>query len=190
MAYQRWYPPGGAIGPLTPSKPWDQVRIGGFLLPCHHAVITAGGVELREDKKGGTGQSGASLTYHGMDPQPVTIDVFFSTVEQANNFTGVIALVGPLPGVPPRAFSIEAQALEGSAITAVTVRKVSALLDALPFKRITVTCRHFLPPEKTKNKPVTGSPKASTDNLRSEEAARLQNPPPSARPGYGAPSSG
>lgn len=187
MPFQRWYPRGADVGvPITPPKPWDQVRLGGMLLPCHHAVITAGGVELREDKKGGAGESGALPTYHGMDPKPITIDVYFNTVEQANRFNNMLPFFGPIPGIPTRVVSIEAQALAHLPITAVAVRAVGALLDAPPYKRITISCRHWLSSEKTKKK-VTKTPTEETGNVRRDEAERAANPRPTSQAAFCAP---
>lgn len=186
MAYQRWYPPGGASGPMVPTKPWDRVRLGGFVLPCHHAVISVAGVALREDRKGGAGQSGALPTYHGMDPQPVTIDVFFSTVEQANSFANTLPFFAPLPGIPVRVVAIEAQAIDGLPISSVAVHAVSGMIDAAPFKRCTITTRHWMSPQKHKGS-ATSTPKHDVGNKRAEEDAAKQNPRPTAQPNFCAP---
>jgi len=189
MAFRRWYPrvPDETTrGPLEPTRPWDRIKLGGFVLPCHHAAITSGGVELRADKKGGTGQNGAMPTFHGMDPKPLTIDLYFSTVEQADAFARIYPFLCPIPGVATHSVDIEAQAIDDLPITAVAVTGCSALLEAGNYKKRTLNCLHWLSAAANKKK-VTGTPQASFTNIIDEEQARASNPKPSAQPGFCSP---
>lgn len=189
MAFRRWYPRVSdetTRGPIEPTRPWDRIKLGGYVLPCHHAVITAGGVELRADKKGGAGQNGSMPAFHGLDPKPLTIDLYFSTVEQANAFARIYAFICPIPGVETQSLDIEAQAIDDMPITAVSVTGCSALLDSAGYKRRTLSCLHWLSSKKNKKK-VTSTPTASTTNARSEAAAAKANPRPSTQAKFCAP---
>lgn len=178
-----WYPKNGASGPLYPASVWDQVTIGGFLLPGR-ASIRSGGVKLAEDKKGSAGSNGALPTYFGIDPDNIAVVCTVWTAEQASKFAEVSAkLFGP--NVKPAPVAISAQALNHLPIYEVVVKQVSEARVSGQIREFTIMCRHWLPSTVSKKKVVTSTPTKATlpPNLRAGD----NNPAPSAQPNFSSP---
>ncbi len=192
MSFEPWYPRGGASGTLVPTHPWDLIKLGGYALPGH-ARISSGGVEMKVDRKGAPGRDGASPTAQGMDPKPLSIEVFIWTVEQADALERVIVQVGPIPGGTAQAISIDAQALRHLPISSVMVTGVTALMPAneggATGKKCAIQCLHWLAPPKGANKTATKTPTRSVGNKITDDANKKnpKNPPPTQQQGFSDP---
>lgn len=183
MSVTAWYPKGGASGPVTPTSPWDQVRIGGKVIPCHHARITAAGVSVKEDPKGGLGQSGARPTFHGFHPEPLSIEVFFSTLEQVTAFASFVHEYKPATPYPVESPQIDHLRKH---LNKITIKRFGALLEnAAPYRwKCTISCKHWLPPAAASKRTATTTPTRAVKSLTAQAAAAKANPKPSAAPSY------
>lgn len=192
MRFERWYPIGGALGPLTPKRTWDQVSLGNVTIPCHHASISEGGLKLAVDKKKTLGGNGSNPTYHGIDPFPLGIDVFFTTVEQISAFyEQIVKPLGPSISVDPAKAEpvlIDAMQLRHlDAIQAVKIKHISAIMDGAPgWKKCRIVCDHWLkgPSPKSAKANATVTYAGSTGNVITDKTAAASNPKPSAQPNF------
>lgn len=159
-----WYPRGGAQGPgsngsaTIPTHPWDRVSLAGQVIPCHHARVIQGRLGLCVDKKKTLGGDGSHPTYHGIDPEPLQLVVYFSTVEQLRDFAELVKGIGPDVKVDPKPVPIDSQQLQHLAsLTSVVIRSVGTVEDAGIYKRVALVLDHWLAPPSKKNKTRTPS---------------------------------
>ena len=190
MSFKRWYPIGGALGKDEPERDWDRVILQGNVIPCHHARITQGHVKLAVDKKKTLGGNGANPTYHGIDPQSLIIEVFFTTLEQIQKFKLLCDQIGPSINADPAKqvpVQIYAQQLQHlGAITNVKVTGITAI-EGDSIKRCRIMCDHWLKPPVNKAGPSaskTVTYKYPSNKVLTDTINRKANPKPSAQGGF------
>jgi len=104
-----WAP--GFDGPTYASSAWDYVYIG---LPMSGTPLTPGIARVRVnkarnfDKKKAAGSDGARVTFHGVDPAQVDIEITIWTPEQLRQLSLMWPVLFPqaYKGTPP-AFSVQ-----------------------------------------------------------------------------------
>ena len=190
MSFKRWYPIGGALGKDEPEREWDRIYLQGTIIPCHHARIVEAGLRLAVDKKKTLGGNGANPTYHGIDPHPIGIEVFFTTLEQLQKFQQMCDRLGPsinndpAQASPVQIYSQQLQHL--TAIKHIKIRHITAI-EGDSIKRCRIMGDHWLKPPvdntgKKASATVTyGYPK---DKLTTDTIAAAANPKPSTQTGF------
>jgi len=191
-------PAGGSSGPVVP-RGWDRCVLGGDVMPGF-SRITRGGIALKVDKKKKAGAHGANPTFHGIDPQPIQLEVeTFSDVDRealAKISLGIRAKMektakqsaaeqqkDPLP------MSIDHPSLRAIGVTSVVVMGMSAMIVLGPMKaKQTFELLDWLP--TTKELATVTPTTAPTRKPKIVRAGSSENVPPTKQPGFGGPPPG
>lgn len=163
---------------------WDEVKLAGRALP-HRARVKAA-IQLKFDPKSKAGSDGARSTTHGLEPQPVEIEVTCYDDEARAVLAEICVQFLPASGKSLAPVTIESPQIEHLKALAkvVILGAPSADIVAPGVTRHAIKARHWLPPGR---KLATKTAQRSIGNLQQEDAARRRNPLPTAQAGAAAP---
>lgn len=139
------------LGPAQPgAKPpaaqgWDRCVLADQVLPGF-AKITKGAVRIKLDKKQKAGADGANPTCHGLDPQPIELEINTYTDEDREALALLAPKFVPQKGKKPLPVAIDHPSLRPLGIAAVLIVGVSPLMIASAQRtRMTFDLLHWLP---------------------------------------------
>jgi len=184
-----FFPPLGPAkvsGGLKPTG-WDRCVLGGQVLPAF-ASVTRGGIKLKEDPKKKAGSDGCHPTYHGVDPQPMQLELETYTDDDREALALIMQPYVPKEGQTPKPVSIDYPGIRFLGITNVQIIGVGPLVPVKPgMAKMVVDMRHWLPPQSSRS--ATTTPVRAIRNVRKEAAqkAKPSNPPPTQQPSMGKP---
>lgn len=185
-----FFPPLGPAkmaGGITPTG-WDRCVIAGQVLPALCSVMH-GGIRLKIDRKPKSGADGARQTFHGLDPQPLQLELVTYSDDDREQVASILAPLKPLQDRQPKPVSFDHPSVRDLGITNVVIVGISAWIVVAPgvAKRV-IDFDHWQPPKSPK-KSATSTPTRAVRNSRREAAqqAAPSNPKPTAQGGVGQP---
>jgi hypothetical protein len=185
-----FFPPLGPAkvsGGISP-KGWDRCVLAGQVLPAH-ASILRGGIKLKADPKKKAGADGTRPCYHGLDPQPLQVELETYSDDDRESLAAMLATVVPVADRQPKPVSIDHPSIRHLGITAVQIVGVGPFIPVKPgVAKVLLDMEHWQPP-KSPSKVATFTPTRAVRNLRKEAAdkATPPNPKPTQRAGFGGP---
>jgi hypothetical protein len=184
-----FFPPlGPANGASKPSAPqgWDRCTLADKVLPGF-SRITKGAIRLKIDKKSKAGADGAYPTCHGLEPQPIELEITTYNDDDREELAGIAAGLIPMAGRTPAPVSIDHPSLRPLGISMVLIVGVSPLMVVKPMRaRMTFDLLHWLPPP---SKPATKTPKGAPVR-KVQNVGPAANVAPHQQAGVGAPPAG
>lgn len=191
MSFPSLSPKGVNKGPLYRSG-WDTCVLGSYQIPGRVRVMK-GGIKLKTDHKKQSGASGARPTFHGLDPQPIGLEIVVWTDEQLNQLDTVLRTLLPGGNGDSVPLSIDhAQLRHLGAIVNVQIVGASELSEG-PYgptsRKMTLELLHWMPPQGQRGTHATTTPTRAVRNVQQEDARKRQqqNAKPTQQAGVGAP---
>lgn len=182
----KFFPP---LGPATKSKPftpdgWDRCAMANQVLPGL-AHITHGGVKIKIDHKNKSGADGANPTCHGLEPQPIGLEVVTFDDDQREALAAIVQPLVPTLGRKQLPVSIDHPSLRVLGITSVLIVGASPLINMGKQRtKMTFDLLHWLPTtKKVATNTAKGAPVRKVDNVGPAGAA-ASNPAPTTQAGF------
>jgi hypothetical protein len=164
----------GYEGPLYATNTWDQVRIGGQILPGIAKVSAR--PKLKVDPKKGGGIDGANPTIHGYDPTKIDVTWIIWTYEQWLKMQDIVPQIWPtVRKKTPQALDIYHPTLKLLNIRSCIVVSPSTW-ESGPWQggfTMKIECLEFNP---SKNKKATTTPTGSKTQVQVRPEYQPPNP--------------
>ncbi len=188
-------PPGQNNTRQTPSRGWDKLELGGWVIPGH-ARVTRAHIKTKIDQKKKPGRHGGNPTLLGLDPQPVEVEITTYSDADRDQLLNVLDEL-PLPGRVDAqtsdnkiAVAVSHPSLVPLGISSVLIVGVSGLLpvQGQPQQaRMTFDLLHWLP---NSNKDATATAAGAPVRKPKNNRTGTTNPPPTQQKGFGGPPAG
>lgn len=184
------------LGPLTldrsgrevgglPAKEWDLAIIGGQTLPGHSKIVS-GSIALKIDRKKKAGSSGANPTFHGLDPQPLELEVTTYNDADRDSLAAVVGSFIPTAAKEMKSYSFDHPAVWHLGLSNVIVQKVGAFIIVSPgVTKMHIGLLHWILPSGPS---VTKTPKTAIGKVPDNRTGA--NKKPTEQPGFGGPPPG
>lgn len=172
---------GPALAGITATDPqgWDRCQLGNAVLPGHSKIVNAE-ILVKCDRKSKPGANVARPTFHGVDPQPVHIEL--TTYSDADREAFADQCKAWLPGdkKDPNPISFDHPSTRHLGIKVVVVLKIGPMILKSPsIATVKIECLDWRP-SKTKPKGATKTPLHKI-NDKLAAANETKNPTPTSK---------
>jgi hypothetical protein len=169
---------------------WDRLVLGPYVFPAQ-ATVVKGGIELKLDPKKKSGTHGTTPTTHGLDPQPVEVELLTTTNQDRDLCCDILDKILPQPNAKPKPYAIQHAQIAHLRIASVLVLGCSHWQFVGPMQaKIQLKMIHWLPPKAGATNTAKGAPVRQPPNVRGggqPENFVEKNPPPTGQPDVWAP---
>jgi len=179
------YGSGGAIE----ATGWDRAMIAGQVVPGQ-SRITNGGILIKIQKKSKDGANGANPTLHGLDPQPIDMEITTHSNDErealASMVAGLVPKITKNKKLDPKPVSFDHPSVRHLGIGTVLLIKVGAFIVVSPnVAKLAIGLIHWMPATDGATTGQFTAPKRTIDNER-----KGTNKKPTEQPGFGGPPAG
>jgi hypothetical protein len=166
-------PGGGSSGRANP-KGWDRCVLANQVIPGF-VRVTRANTRLKIDHKPKPGADGGNPTFHGLDPQPIELEIMTFSDDDREQLASIVQPLLPKQGTKPTPVSIDHPSLRILGISAVQVVGGSGLIHVAPMKaKMNLELLHWLP---TKKQSATSTPKGAPKRKVQNDRKQANTPP-------------